>query len=134
MSLGLDTTVVVRLIVGKPRAQTALARSRLEDAVAQGEPVYVSDLVVAEAYYALCYHYELEKDAAQGRLLAMLSSGVVELEPSSSLPALEGARRPGLVDRLIAARYRSQGSLTLTFDRGLGRLDGVELLSGRRRS
>ena len=63
MSSGLDTTVILRLIVGEPQAQTELARSRPEDAVTRGESVSVSDLVVEEAYYALQYHYELEKEA-----------------------------------------------------------------------
>ncbi len=128
MTLGLDTTVVLRLIVGEPRAQTDLARTRLEDAFARGEPIHVSDLVVAEAYYALRYHYGLDKEVAREKLHAMLSSGVVSLEPQTSFTALEPARSPGLVDRLIAARYRAQGGVTLTFDRALGRVDDVELL------
>ena len=128
MTLGLDTTVVLRLIVGEPRAQTDLARTRLEEAFARGEPIRVSDLVVAEAYYALHHHHGLDKEVAREKLHSMLSSGVVSLEPQTSLTALEPARSPGLVDRLIAARYRAHGGVTLTFDRALGRVDDVEWL------
>ena len=133
MSVGLDTTVVLRLIVGEPAAQAAAARQQLEEAFRLGQPIHVCDLVVAEAYHALHYHYGVGKSGARDLLRAMLSSGVVELEPSASLDALDPARSPGLVDRLIAARYRGLGDTTLTFDRRLGRLDGVEVLSARRK-
>ena len=125
MSSGLDTTVILRLIVGEPQAQTELARSRPEDAVTRGESVSVSDLVVEEAYYALQYHYELEKEAP-ATCCAMLLSGATELEPRTSLPALDRSRSPGLVDRLITTRSRAEGSVTPTLDR---RLAGVGLLS-----
>jgi predicted nucleic acid-binding protein len=51
--LGLDTSMVVRLLVGLPEAQAQAARIRLERAVDTGEPVLVSDLVLAETYHAL---------------------------------------------------------------------------------
>jgi len=50
--LGLDTSVVVRLLVGLPEALAQAAQRRLERAVETGERVFVSDLVIAEAYFA----------------------------------------------------------------------------------
>ena len=49
--------MVVRLLVGLPEVQAAAARRRLERAVERGEPVFVSDLVLAESYHALQHHY-----------------------------------------------------------------------------
>ncbi len=132
MRIGLDTTVVLRLLLGEPTAQAALAHRRLEQAVAAEGSIIVSDLVVAEAYYALCHHYGMPKGEAQALLRAMLHSGVVELHPQTSLDALEPAKGAGLVDRLLVGRYRSMDASTWTFDRKLGALDGAERLRAER--
>jgi predicted nucleic acid-binding protein len=55
MSLGLDTTVVLRLLTGQPVAEAAAARRRLEQAVADQEDIVATDLVLSEAYFALQY-------------------------------------------------------------------------------
>jgi predicted nucleic acid-binding protein len=53
VSIGLDTSVVLRLLTGEPAAEARLARGRIERAHAAAEPVIVTDLVLAEAYFAL---------------------------------------------------------------------------------
>ena len=50
MAIGLDTSVVLRLLIGEPRAQAEVARRRIERALVAGEKVVVTDLVVAEAF------------------------------------------------------------------------------------
>ena len=131
MTVGLDTTVVLRLLVGEPARQAAAARRRLERAAAAGDVVVVSDLVVAEAYHALCYHYGVPKDEARAQLRVMLASGVVQIAPQGSLWALEPSVGAGLVDRLVVARNRALEATTWTFDRKLGALQGVETLPRR---
>ena len=59
--IGLDTSVVVRLLVGEPQNIARATRRRLERAVEAGERVLVSDLVIAEAYFALQHHYGIPK-------------------------------------------------------------------------
>ena len=59
MAIGLDTTVVLRLLIGEPRSQTEVARGRIERALIVGEKVVVTDLVVAEAFHALRHHYSV---------------------------------------------------------------------------
>jgi len=105
------------------------ARRRLERAVAAGESVVVSDLVVAEAYHALRHHYGVPDSEALGRLRDLAVSGVVLLDPPAALDALQEATK-GLVDRLILARYRALGAITLTFDRRQGGLEGAVRLRG----
>lgn len=61
MAIGLDTSVVLRLLVGVPAAQARAAQRRLERAIERGESVIVCDLVIAEAYYALQFHYDVPK-------------------------------------------------------------------------
>lgn len=131
MALGLDTSVVVRLLIGAPASQVEVARRRIERAVTAGEHVLVSDLVVAESYHALRHHYAVPEGETVGRLRQLLESGVVRLEPDGAIAALTTGRGEALVDRLILARYRSLGAVTLTFDRKQGRLEGATRLRGR---
>ena len=56
MAIGLDTSVVLRLLIGEPRLQMEAARRRIERALIAGEKVLVTDLVIAEAFYALRHH------------------------------------------------------------------------------
>jgi predicted nucleic-acid-binding protein len=123
--IGLDTSVLVRLLVGLPDAQARTARRRLEEAVEAGEPVLVSDLVVAETYYALQHHYAVPRAEAQAILRRFIESGIVQLEPIASSNTLTAAGGAGLVDRLIHLRYRSLGAITLTFERRQGNLEGA---------
>ncbi len=97
----------------------------------EGEPVLVSDLVIAEAYHALQHHYAVPKVQARAILRRFAGSGIVRLEPLPAVGALEVPGGAGLVDRLIHLRYRSLGAITLTFERRQGGLEGaVRLRAG----
>ena len=128
MAIGLDTSVVLRLLIGEPRAQAA--RRRIERALIAGEKVIVTDLVVAEAFYAFRHHYDVPQTVALSRLQEFLGAGVVQVDPLGAAEALgQGARgHAGLVDRLIVARHRALGATTATFDRRQARLEGGVLL------
>lgn len=128
-TIGLDTTVVIRLLVGLPTAQFTVARRRLARAVDAGDTVLVSDVVAAEAYFALQHHYEVPKAEARMLLRQFLHSGTVQLDPKGALEAFDDAPGAGLVDRLIHGRYRSLGASTLTFERKQGGLPGAERLN-----
>jgi predicted nucleic acid-binding protein len=126
--IGLDTSVVLRLLTGEPEALAQAAARRLEQAVARQERVVVTDLVAAEAYHALRHHYGMPETEARSLLRRFLASGVVHLDPLGALEAFEPAADAGLLDRLIHARHREAGATTLTFDHGQGRLAGAVLL------
>jgi len=128
VAIGLDTSVVLRLLIGEPRAQAA--RRRIERALIAGEKVIVTDLVVAEAFYAFRHHYDVPQTVALSRLQEFLGAGVVQVDPLGAAEALgQGARgHAGLVDRLIVARHRALGATTATFDRRQARLEGGVLL------
>ena len=133
MTVGLDTSVVVRLLTGEPRAQAARAREALKAAVASGGgPVLVSDVVVGEAWFVLLHHYAVPHEEAVAALVALLSDPRI-LNNGAAREALAearaGATRPGLMDRLIAGGYSLLGAEMLTFDRDAGRLPGVRLLA-----
>ena len=128
MRTGLDTSVVVRLLVGEPAAQTKAAWA----AVADAAPVVVSDLVISEAYHVLRHHYAIAHADAIAGLRALLSDARVQTTGVAGevLGALSGAEAgPGFMDRMIHADYRRADAELLTFDRAATRLPDTRLVS-----
>jgi predicted nucleic acid-binding protein len=132
--VGLDTSVLLRLLVGRPPDQTARAVTLLEELARNGDTAVVSDLVVAETYFALQHHYGIAKPEAlsalnrlfAGREIASLGAAANVL----TMPALASAK-PGFVDRLIHRAYTSAGGGRMaTFERSAAKLDSVIVLRG----
>jgi hypothetical protein len=126
--VGLDTSVVVRLLTGFPPKQFRAAKARLERALDEGDAVLVTDIAAAVAYHALQHHYGVPKSEARGLLFRLVTSGVVALDPPGSVNVLSETGGAGMVDRLIHARHRTLGGITLTFERSQSRLEGAERL------
>jgi predicted nucleic acid-binding protein len=130
VTVGLDTSAAVRLLVGEPREQAEAAR-RLLDMSGKADPAAVSDLVVGETYFALRHHYRVPHRRAVGAMRALLwdarigPTGVA-LEVLDALPDKETA--PGLMDRLIHADYRRHGLELRTFDRDAAKLERARLI------
>lgn len=129
--LALDTSVVLRLIIGAPTAQANAARSALLQAQRTGDPVVITDTVVGETYFALRHHYGMPEAAVLLSLRALLESGFVTPEPAAVLGAFPKASAAGFMDRLIHGRHQSLGATTLTFDKQMARLSGVQRCAGR---
>ncbi len=100
--------------------------------VLTGDPaaeIEVSNLVIAEAYFALQHHDGVPKDEARAALVSVLTSALVKPQHGQSvLDALEETREPGVVDRLIASDYSARGLVTITNDRRMSRLPTSRLL------
>jgi predicted nucleic acid-binding protein len=121
----LDTSVVIRLLVGQPADQYRRAMEFLRGQLSAGRVVHVSDLVLAEAYFALQGFYQLPKpDALQALTLFARHSGVtvtpVALEVLG-LPKLATAK-PGFVDRLIHGASQTDGHTLVTFEKAANKL------------
>ena len=129
--VGLDTSVIVRLLVGEPVAQAAGARAFLDELFASNEKAAVSDLVVSEAYFALIYHYDVPKAEALTALRALFESGEIVATGAVvsvlKVPNLAAAS-PGFVDRLIHADYEKHFGTMATFERKGSRLPGTRVL------
>ena len=132
MSIGLDTSVVLRLLTGAPAKQAETARALL---AASRDSVCISDLVVGESYFVLRHHYAvLHTDATQA-LAALLDDPRVQCTGVSRRVLRDvvarGASRavPGVMDQLILADYRANLCTLVTFDRDLAKSDGAQLLS-----
>ncbi len=132
MNVGLDTSVVLRLLTGEPELQAQRALAELKALVHSGTVPIVSDLVVSEVYFALQYHYGVPKAEALALLARFLGeSGVKPLGASATVltvPNLATAN-PGFVDRLIHAEYTRSANEVLTFEKAAGRLPGVRVLA-----
>jgi predicted nucleic-acid-binding protein len=131
MSFGIDTSVLVRVLVGEPATLAAKAQRRLLQAHQERESVMVSDLVIAEAYHALKHHYSLDPADIRKALATTLTSGLVQPEPGSTvLAVLQSPEdgKAGFVDRLIHARYQLDGMTTLTLDKTQAKLGNAEFV------
>lgn len=134
MIVGLDTSVVVRLLTLDPPDLAACAMDYLRERQAAGDAVHVSDWVLAETYYALQHHYGVPKREVLDALRQFTTSpGVSASETAAmvlALPGLESAR-PGFIDRLIHRDYLHDGaSEVATFERSARKLPHMRVLSG----
>jgi predicted nucleic acid-binding protein len=131
MTVGLNTSVVLRLLLGQPVDQSRRAVAFLEELAGRGDQAVVSDLVVAEAYFALQYHYEVPKKEALSALRQMFADGEIESQGvAAEVLEAEGlaSAKPGFVDRLIQGGYIRSGGSMATFEKASGKLKSVRVL------
>lgn len=131
MKTGLDTSVVLRLLLGQPADQAARAVELLDELGRRGHHAVVSDLVVAEAYFALQHHYDVSKQNALLGLRRLFADG--EIKPfgaAAEVLATDGlaSAKPGFVDRLIHGAYSDSTDEMVTFEKAASRLKSVRVL------
>ena len=126
--LGIDTNVLVRLLVADDALQTRRARALIERALDRDDPVLVSLPVIIETEWVLRSRYGFDKPAILRSLRGLLAARELAFEDE---PALEEALyrwnegTAGFVDCLIAAHNRRLGcSATATFDAAAARIPG----------
>jgi len=124
-----DTNVLVRLITRDEAAQVAAAERFVE------KGAWVSHLALAEMTWVLKAVYERSPADIATAIDLLLNHRELSLQdPDVVAAALEKFRsRPavGFSDCLLLEIARRAGQRPLgTFDRSLGKLDGVERLSG----
>jgi len=127
--LGIDTNVVVRLLVSDDAEQTRRARKLIEQAVSREEPVLVSLPVLIETEWVLRSRYGLNREAVLRVFRAALEARELSFEDE---PAFEEAlfnwkeSTCGFSDCLITAHNRQLGCrATATFDIKAARLPGT---------
>ncbi len=123
--LGLDTSVILRLLVGAPAKQFANAVAFLEHCAAQNVRVVVSDLVICETYFALQHHYGVPKAQALNALDQLFDSGDVHgtgVAPQVlKTPRLSTATL-GFADRVIHAQYQERKASLASFEKASKKL------------
>jgi predicted nucleic-acid-binding protein len=127
--LGIDTNVVVRLVVADDAEQTRRARKLIDQALGRNESVLVSLLVLLESEWVLRSRYRFSRGALLSIFRALLEARELSFEDE---PALEEAlfhwkdSPCGFSDCLIAAHNRQMGyRATATFDAKAARLPGT---------
>src|SRR5688572_19140340 len=120
-----DANVIVRLIVRDDEKQYAKAKRIGE--------LWVSHVVLLETIWVLASVYEFDAQKIQLTLSMLLGHEHVVLEDSqvvqAALAQFESKPGRGFEDCLLLEIARAKGHLPLvTFDRDLGKLDGVERL------
>ena len=132
MKWGLDTSFIMRLLTGDPPDQAQAAEAWLTELSNKGERPLVSDLVVAETYFALQSSYQVPKAEALAALSEFLNSGDVEATGAAAevlRTANLATAKPGFVDRLIHEAYADQHASLITFEKSAKKLPGVKVLS-----
>lgn len=131
MRYSLDTTFLIRLLTGDPVPQFHLAAGFLQKCELEEDVAEVLDLVLAEAYFALQYHYGFPKDAALKSLYQFVQQPVVAVSQHAleilSLSGLSSAN-PGFVDLLIHGSSRTKNCKLVTFEKKARKLEGVIVL------
>jgi predicted nucleic-acid-binding protein len=131
VNVGLDTTVVLRLITGEPSAQFTRAETFLDELSRRGDQPVVSDLVAAEVYFALQHHFGITKAEALHFLVDTFESGEIKSTGVAAdilkTPNLASAK-PGFVDRLIHAAYLKDTTHMATFEKASAKLPSVQVL------
>lgn len=127
--LGIDTNVVIRLIVGDDSEQTHRARQLVQQAQRAEEPVLISLPVLLESEWVLRSQYGFGREDLLKIFRSLLEARELSFEDE---PAIEEAlfhwkdRACGFADCLIAAHNRRLGCrATATFDRKAARLPGT---------
>jgi len=128
-AVGLDTSVVLRLLIGEPEKQAHAAQAYLNTCHLDGTQIFISDIVVGETYHALIYHYEVTKLEAIDALLKLLTAPMISTtgHAVSILNEYRGTGA-GLMDRLIRMDFLEQAHEVITFDKDFARLPNVKRL------
>ena len=123
--IGIDTSVIVRYLVGTPSGQAKRAAALIDGA----EELGVSVIAIVETAHVLRTQYAVAREDVVDTLIDFVnreSVTTLELSKFDVLEALITARTlPGahVPDALIAATSRSTGAVPVfTFDRDFGRL------------
>ena len=86
--LGIDTNVVIRLVISDDAEQTRRARKLVDQTLSRDEPVLVSLLVLLESEWVLRSRYGFNREALMSIFRALLEARELSFEDE---PALEEA-------------------------------------------
>ncbi|MBW1894560.1 MAG: hypothetical protein JRI91_12820 [Deltaproteobacteria bacterium] len=127
--IGIDTCIALRLLVGEPADQAEISFDFLEQCYFSGIIVYISDLIIAEVYHALCHHYNVPFNKAAKKLTDFLDSPMIT--PSGHaltvLKEYQGVGA-GFVDRLIRMDLLDHANEIVTFDKKFSKLPNITRL------
>jgi len=138
--IGLDTNVLVRYLAQDDPIQSAKATEIIERRLTEGNPGFVSAVVMVETAWVLDRAYGLGNDEIAAAIERTLQIDVLvvenEQEVFTAMIALKQGKGSFADTMILALGARSGCRYTLTFDRKASRLSGFKLAqaSGTRRA
>lgn len=118
--LGIDTSVLVRLLVRDDPVQFEQAITLIKQELSKGKPVLVSHLVLLETVWVLQSRYAVGKANLLTMLAALLDAGDIKIEDEASVEValfLWKNATIGFTDCLIGSKHQRLGChTTATFD------------------
>jgi predicted nucleic-acid-binding protein len=130
--IGIDTNIVVRLIVDDEPKQAVAARDFIRDRCTPDDPGYISNIVLAEVAWILARGYGYSRNDIADAIERVMETAQLQIESSSDVAAaLADYRRgpAGFTDCLIGHLNRTaECTHTITFDRKAAKLAAFELL------
>ena len=126
--IGLDTNVLLRLLVEDDPAQTERAKRFVARRCTPQSPGFINHIVLAEFVWVLASSYDYRRDEVADAVEGLLSGQDRVVEAEAQVRAALGDYRSGkadLIDCLIGRVNRARGcEATATFDRRAAKLDG----------
>lgn len=130
--IGLDTNVLLRILVDDGSEQVSIARRFAADQLERGERLWIDRVVLAELSWVLTTAFDYDRKQIANALHQLLSSGAYQFDDRDVvLAAWEKYREgpAGLADCLIAAKHAFSGcTFTATFDRAMRELPTTRVL------
>ena len=134
--IGLDTNALLRLLTDDDAAQAELVRNRLAALDATPESVLLNNVVLVETLWTLRRLYGFERSELQDLMEQLLSASTFCFENRqvvAQASKLFQSSTADFSDCLIAAQNAALGcESTVTFDKAMTGLPGVELLRVKR--
>jgi predicted nucleic-acid-binding protein len=130
--IGLDTNVVIRLLVQDDPAQLRRARKAVQQHCSEDDPGLINSIVLVEVFWVLGSVYDYEREEVVKAIEGLLQ--IREIEIQYRTEAWEALRRfqegkVGFADCYLGSINRENGcSSTLTFDKKAAKLDWFELV------
>ena len=130
--IGIDSNILVRLIVADEPGQVAIARNFIHEHCTSDDPGYISNVVLAEVVWILSRGYKYSRGQVAVAIERMMDTAQLQIESTTDVAAaLADYRRgpAGFTDCFIGHLNRtSECTHTVTFDRKAAKLKGFELL------
>lgn len=131
--IGVDTNVLLRLLIDDHREQSAKARTFFAERSAR-DPAYVSATVLAELIWLLRRRFHYSNEDILGALRAMASTEEMRLEHGSLLRTFlnsPGRKASDVADAMIGwSAMNANCEKVVTFDKRSAKLNsGMELLA-----
>jgi predicted nucleic-acid-binding protein len=131
--IGLDTNILVRLLVEDDPKQTRLAAQFIGEHCSPMAPGFIDRIALCETVWVLTSAYDYSRAAVASVVRQLIASADILLEDGKLVESALSVFERGsadLSDALMAQVNRAKGcTATATFDRKAARLDGFTLVS-----